>query len=57
MENIVITPEDADKVLSANPVFTLQVKCMALIRMIEERDAEIARLVAELATANEERAE
>ena len=42
--NIPVNMEDIQKVLEANPEFNLQVKCMALIRMLEEKDAEIAKL-------------
>ena len=44
MEEITIHPDDLKKVLESNPVVMLQAKMMTLIRMLEEKDAEIARL-------------
>jgi len=44
MEEITIHPDDLKKVLESNPVVMLQAKMMTLIRMLEEKDAEIVRL-------------
>jgi hypothetical protein len=42
--NIEITEDDVKRVMDENPMFALQAKCMALLRMLEERDAELAAL-------------
>jgi len=52
MEDITIRPDDLKRVLEANPVVMLQAKMMTLIRMLEEKDAEIARLNELLAPTN-----
>jgi len=52
MEDITIHPDDLKRVLEANPVVMLQAKMMTLIRMLEEKDAEIARLNELLAPTN-----
>jgi len=44
MEEITIHPDDLKKVLESNPVVMLQAKLMTMIRLLEEKDAEIARL-------------
>jgi len=44
MDEITIHPDDLKKVLESNPVVMLQAKLMSLIRLLEEKDAEIARL-------------
>ena len=46
--NIATTVEDFQKVLAGNPIFQLEVKCVALIRMLEERDQRIAELEAQI---------
>lgn len=39
-----VIQEDADKVLEQYPMVQLQIKCMALIRLLEARDQEITDL-------------
>ena len=38
-EKINVLPEDIQGVMNQYPMFELQCQCMALIRMVEERDA------------------
>lgn len=45
---IELTGEDMQRVMAADPLIALQVKCMALIRMLEERDIELVQLRAQL---------
>ena len=46
--DIEIISADIDQVFKANPVIQLQAKCVALIRMLEERDKRIAELEAQI---------
>jgi hypothetical protein len=48
---IKVTMSDLQQMVDSNPVFALQAKCLALIRILEERDTRILELESQLRKA------